>query len=92
MTHQPSFARAEFSAKKKITRREKFLTRMEAVIPGAKLKRPHIVINRLVFFPVRENKKPLSRTRLARWRNYFCLIQSKCPNCLILGGKRCSTN
>ena len=37
MTHQPSFARAEFSAKKKITRREKFLTRMDAVIPWAQL-------------------------------------------------------
>jgi len=37
MTHQPSFAHAEFAAKKKTTRREKFLTRMEAVIPWAKL-------------------------------------------------------
>ena len=37
MTHQPSFAQAEFATKKKITRREKFLTRMEEVIPWAKL-------------------------------------------------------
>ena len=37
MTHQPSFAQAEFADKKKITRREKFLTRMEAVIPWPKL-------------------------------------------------------
>jgi IS5 family transposase len=37
MTHQPSFAHAEFAAKKKITRREKFLQRMEEVIPWAKL-------------------------------------------------------
>ena len=37
MTHQPSFSQAEFADKKKITRREKFLTRMEAVIPWAKL-------------------------------------------------------
>lgn len=37
MTHQPSFARAEFATKKKTTRREKFLTRMEAVIPWAQL-------------------------------------------------------
>ena len=37
MTHQPSFSQAEFAAKKKITRREKFLTRMEAVIPWGKL-------------------------------------------------------
>jgi len=33
MTHQPSFAHAEFAAKKKVTRREKFLARMEEVIP-----------------------------------------------------------
>jgi len=37
MTHQPSFAQAEFADKKKITRREKFLARMEEVIPWAKL-------------------------------------------------------
>lgn len=37
MTHQPSFAHAEFAGKKKITRREKFLTRMEALLPWAKL-------------------------------------------------------
>ncbi len=37
MTHQPSFSQAEFAAKKKITRREKFLARMESVIPWAKL-------------------------------------------------------
>jgi IS5 family transposase len=37
MTHQPSFAQADFADKKKITRREKFLTRMEALIPWAKL-------------------------------------------------------
>ena len=37
MTHQPSFAQAEFADKKKLTRREKFLARMEEVIPWAKL-------------------------------------------------------
>src|SRR5471030_3128893 len=37
MTHQPSFAQAEFAAKKKITRRERFLARMEALIPWAEL-------------------------------------------------------
>lgn len=37
MTHQPSFAQAEFATKKKITRREKFLARMEALIPWARL-------------------------------------------------------
>lgn len=37
MTHPPSFSQAESADKKRITRREKFLTRMEAVIPWAKL-------------------------------------------------------
>jgi IS5 family transposase len=37
MTHQPSFSQAEFASKKKITRREKFLARMEALLPWAKL-------------------------------------------------------
>lgn len=37
MTHQPSFSQAEFAAKKKITRREKFLARMETLIPWTKL-------------------------------------------------------
>jgi IS5 family transposase len=37
MTHQPSFSQAEFAAKRKITRREKFLTRMEALLPWVKL-------------------------------------------------------
>ena len=37
MIHQTSFAQAEFAGKKKITRREKFLARMEAVLPWAKL-------------------------------------------------------
>ena len=37
MTRQQSFAQAEFAAKKKITRREKFLARMETLIPWAQL-------------------------------------------------------
>jgi IS5 family transposase len=37
MTHQPSFSQAEFAGKKKITRREKFLARMEELIPWTKL-------------------------------------------------------
>ncbi|MGH9758948.1 MAG: IS5 family transposase [Candidatus Acidiferrales bacterium] len=37
MTHQPSFSQAEFADKKKITRREKFLARMEALIPWLQL-------------------------------------------------------
>ena len=37
MTHQTTFAHAEFAGKKKTTRREKFLARMEEDIPWAKL-------------------------------------------------------
>jgi IS5 family transposase len=37
MTHQPSFSQAEFADKKKITRREKFLARMEEIIPWSRL-------------------------------------------------------
>ncbi len=37
MPHPPSFSQAEFADKKKLTRREKFLARREARIPGAKL-------------------------------------------------------
>src|SRR5512137_1884712 len=37
MIHQTTFAHAEFAAKNKITRREKFLARMEEVIPWARL-------------------------------------------------------
>ncbi len=37
MTYQPSFSQAEFADKKKITRREKFLARMEEIIPWLRL-------------------------------------------------------
>jgi IS5 family transposase len=37
MTHQPSFSQVEFADKKKITRREKFLARMEEIIPWSRL-------------------------------------------------------
>jgi IS5 family transposase len=37
MTHQSSFAQAEFAAKRKVTRREKFLTRMDTLIPWTSL-------------------------------------------------------
>jgi transposase, IS5 family len=37
MTHQTSFSQAEFADKKKITRREKFLGRMEEIIPWSRL-------------------------------------------------------
>jgi transposase, IS5 family len=37
VTHQPSFSQAEFAAKKKVTRREQFLARMEEIIPWPRL-------------------------------------------------------
>lgn len=37
MKHQTTFAHAEFAAKKKSTRREQLLARMEEVIPREKL-------------------------------------------------------
>jgi len=37
MTYQTSFSQAEFADKKKITRRERFLARMEEIIPWASL-------------------------------------------------------
>ena len=37
MIHQPSFSHVEFAAKKKTTRREKFLARMEEGLPWARL-------------------------------------------------------
>jgi transposase, IS5 family len=37
VTHQTSFSQAEFADKKKLTRREKFLGRMEEMIPWAEL-------------------------------------------------------
>src|SRR5512136_2165488 len=37
MTHQPSFAQAEFAAKRKTTRREQFLARMEKLLPWRQL-------------------------------------------------------
>ena len=65
MTHPTSFAHAEFTAQKKTTRREKFLTRMEEVIPWTKLVaviEPH--------YPQGERGRP--RIGLERmWRVYF---------------------
>ena len=37
MTHQTSFAQVEFATKKKITRRETFLARMETLVPWTNL-------------------------------------------------------
>ena len=55
MTHQPSCSQAEFATKKKTTRREKFLTRMEALIPWPQRR---AVIE--PFYPKGERGRPLS--------------------------------
>ena len=38
---QISFAQAEYQNKKKVTRRERFLTQMEALVPWQRLIPPH---------------------------------------------------
>ncbi len=53
MTHQPSFSQAEFADKKKITRREKFLGRMEAIIPW-----PSLLAVLEPFYPKGERGRP----------------------------------
>jgi len=53
MTHQPSLAQAEFADKKKITRREKFLGRMEAIIPW-----PSLLAVLEPFYPKGERGRP----------------------------------
>ena len=53
MTHQPSFSPAEFAAKKKITRREKFLARLEEIIPW-----PRLLAVLEPFYPKGERGRP----------------------------------
>lgn len=53
MTHQQSFSQAEFAEKKKVTRREKFLARMEEIIPWGRLL---AVI--APFYPKGERRRP----------------------------------
>ena len=53
MTHQPSFSQAEFATKKKITRREKFLARMETLIPWT-----HLLAVIEPFYPKGERGRP----------------------------------
>ena len=53
MTHQPSFCQAEFATKKKTTRREKFLARMEALIPW-----PQLLAVIEPFYPKGERGRP----------------------------------
>jgi len=62
MIHQPSFSQAEFAAKKKITRREKFLARMEEIIPWSRLL---AVLE--PFYPTGERgRPPVGRERMLR--------------------------
>ena len=53
MTHQTSFSQAEFADKKKITRREKFLARMEEIIPW-----PRLLAVLEPFYPKGERGRP----------------------------------
>ena len=68
MNYQPSFSQAEFADKKKITRREKFLTRMESLIPWTKLL---AVIES--FYPKGERGRP--PIGLERMLRVYCLQQ-----------------
>jgi len=81
MTHQPSFSQAEFAAKKKITRREKFLTRMEAVIPWARLL---AVIES--FYPKGERgRPPIGLERMLRvyfLQQWYCLADEALEDAL----------
>jgi IS5 family transposase len=62
VTHQPSFSQAEFAAKKKITRREKFLARMEEIIPW-----PSLLAVLEPFYPKGERgRPPLGLERMLR--------------------------
>src|SRR6267154_5448641 len=62
MTHQPSFSQAEFADKKKITRREKFLARMEEIIPW-----PSLLAVLEPFYPKGERgRPPLGLERMLR--------------------------
>ncbi len=62
MTHQPRFSQAEFADKKKITRREKFLSRMEAVIPWAKL----LAVIEPFYFKGQRGRTPVGLERMLR--------------------------
>jgi IS5 family transposase len=58
MKHQ-SFAQAEFAAKKKTTRRERFLAEMGQVVPWAALLEPHD-------YPGRRGRPPMGLERMLR--------------------------
>ena len=70
MTHQTTFAHAEFAAKKKTTRREQFLARMEEVIPWAAVAQAVIE----PFYPQgKRGRPPIGLERMLRV--YFLLQQ-----------------
>ena len=62
MQHQPSFAAAEFQAKKKVTRREKFLEEMEQVVPWARL----VALIQPHYYPGRRGRPPIPLERMLR--------------------------
>ena len=53
MDYQPSFAQSEYAAKKKQTRRERFLSEMESLVPWARL-----VVLIVPFYPKGERGRP----------------------------------
>ncbi len=62
MTHQPSFAHAEFVAKKKTTRREKFFRRMAEVMPWKQL----LAIIEPFYPQCKRGRPPMSLERMRR--------------------------
>jgi transposase, IS5 family len=62
MQRQGSFAEAEYGARKKQTRRDKFLAQMKAVVPGARL------VERLApFYPTgARGRPPIGLERMLR--------------------------
>ena len=65
MTHQPSFSQAEFATKTKTTRREKFLMRVEALLPWAKL----LAVIEPFYLTGERGRPPVGLERM--WRVYF---------------------
>ncbi len=62
MERQRSFAQAEYAQKKKITRRERFLNEMEAVVPWAKL----VACVEPFYFKGERGRKPVGLERMLR--------------------------
>ena len=67
MTHQTTFAHAEFAHKKKSTRREKFLARMEEVIPWATL----LAVIEPHYPQVKRGRPPIGLERMLSIRSHL---------------------